>query len=101
MIVGGMTCCGDVGIQTHWTQDLGEEEGMIDAPLVPLDNMMNEDHSHWLQGKVHKADSDVLLHILQHVMAHCFPNNPIYAHDCASEADVGAYMASLNKLSPS
>lgn len=99
MIVGGMTCCGKVGLQTHWTQTLPDGR-QIDAGRVPLEGLMHDEHALWLKGKVHEAPQEVLLHILQHVMAHCFPNSPKYAHACSSEADIGGYISMHAKPSP-
>lgn len=99
VVVGGMTCCGKIGVQTHWTQDMGDGR-IIDEARIPLEGLAHDEHAFWLKDKVHVAPGDVLIHILQHALAHRFPDNPKYNHDCHSERDIGAYMAELGHPSP-
>lgn len=94
LIVGGMSCCGGA-LQAHWTQTRGEGQAPIDAARVPTSGHFHDEHRNWLQGKVHVADGEqglnAIRHLITDVLAHRFPDDPRFKHNCGSQTNYKAY----------
>lgn len=102
LIAGGMNCCGS-GLQTHWSQVFQEAKPPIDDARIPVGGLPHAEHANWLKGRVHIAHGPDGLNALKHmafdILAHRFPHDQRFQHDCGSASDYNAYSRQARTLS--